>query len=157
MIRKCTREDVDDLKEISRENIETTYSSKFWSNIMRSNNICYAGCNILELDDSPTGYLMWRLHKRPRKEIRLYSLAIDSDHRREGHGAEITYETINDLLECELPITGKVRRSNTGARSLYQKCGLDEVDILHNYYSNGDDAVKLRLDKEEFRKKRCGI
>ncbi len=73
-------------------------------------------------------------------------LTVREDRRRQGVGETLINRAIAFCKTREVhDVTLEVRVSNTGAIALYEKKKFARVAIRKNYYSNGEDAVLMRL------------
>ena len=41
-------------------------------------------------------------------------------------------------------VTLEVRKHNRAALNFYQKLGFRRVDVIHNYYNDGEDAFQMQ-------------
>ena len=95
-------------------------------------------------DDEPiVGYLCrWFV----ADEIHILNLAVHPRHRRRGIAAILMREALREARAGGADaITLEVRRSNAGARRLYESLRFEEVGVRRNYYGRGEDALIMRL------------
>lgn len=73
----------------------------------------------------------------------ITNVAVHPDFRKKGIGEALVKEVIRVGKELDLDyITLEVRVSNTPAKSLYLKCGFQEMGIRRNFYSKPkEDAL----------------
>jgi ribosomal-protein-alanine N-acetyltransferase len=79
-------------------------------------------------------------------EVHILNVAVHPDRRRHGIGQLLMREALREARACAAEaVTLEVRRSNTGARRLYEGLGFEEVGVRRNYYGRGEDALIMRL------------
>ena len=83
-------------------------------------------------------------------ESDMMNLAVDPMYRRRGIGALLVNALIEALKQCGSScLTLEVRASNESAKSLYHRCGFEQVGKRPNYYRNPkEDALILRKEWE---------
>ena len=82
-----------------------------------------------------------------RETSKIVSLAVKKEFRRKGIG----YKLLSTAIErCKgrgkKKVMLEVRISNYPAQNLYKKIGFKIVDIIPNYYQDGEDAYLMVLD-----------
>jgi ribosomal-protein-alanine N-acetyltransferase len=81
-----------------------------------------------------------------RKSAHLISVAVRSSFRREGIATMLLRRTIDFLVGEEVvDFWLEVNPSNTGAIALYAKMGFEKMGTVKSYYSDGADAIRMRL------------
>jgi ribosomal-protein-alanine N-acetyltransferase len=81
-----------------------------------------------------------------RKSAHLISVAVSSDFRREGIATMLLRRTIDLLVGQEVvDFWLEVNPNNTGAIALYAKIGFEKMGTVKSYYSDGADAIRMRL------------
>lgn len=94
-------------------------------------------------NDAPIGFA---IAHRSGDEWELYQIAVTATYRRCGIGEELLCTILDTAGESSVYL--EVRRSNTGAISLYKKYGFEELGIRKNYYSAPvEDALILRRER----------
>jgi [ribosomal protein S18]-alanine N-acetyltransferase len=80
-------------------------------------------------------------------EAHITLLAVHPDYRRQGGGAKILRGLLAQAAKIEMRhSTLEVRNSNTGAISLYEKMGFENLGWRTKYYQNPqEDAVVMWL------------
>ncbi len=80
-------------------------------------------------------------------EAQLMNVATLPLARRAGHARALMQDMIQLARDRRLRlVTLEVRRSNAGARALYQEFGFSEQGIRQRYYSdNQEDAIVMHL------------
>lgn len=107
------------------------------------------GCCFVAIDeDKIVGYISLLKHTK-RKNLRIYSLAVDKSAQRKHIGqcfidiAKV-YAKENRLSS----ITLEVRLDNAAALSLYKRNGFLEKEILPNYFKYNIDAFRMKVSIE---------
>jgi len=79
-------------------------------------------------------------------EVHVLNVAVHPDQRRRGIAGVLMRGTLREAREREAEaVTLEVRRSNAGARRLYEWLRFEEVGVRPNYYGRGEDALIMRL------------
>lgn len=82
--------------------------------------------------------------------LRIYSIAIGTAHRKKGIGDQmITYIKDYGLQNGYSSISLEVRSENDGLINWYASKGFEEISRNKNYYGEGQDALKMKLDLKE--------
>ncbi len=77
---------------------------------------------------------------------KIISFAVRKEYRRMGIGKLLLRSAIERLKSRgKKKITLEVRVSNVYAQSLYKKFGFQIIDVIPNYYSDGEDAYLMAL------------
>ena len=112
-------------------------------------------CHFLVLTDDETdsilvGYVVyWLLFD----ECHILNVAIHPDWRGQALGTLLVRNAINAAVKKEVKrVFLEVRKSNTGAISLYQKLGFFIDHIKTAFYENGDDCYFMVLYLEQSNK-----
>lgn len=91
----------------------------------------------------PIGAIVLFVHK---KSIRIYSVAIDNNYRKLGAGSFMinhVIEIANENLITKINL--EAHASNEILIEWYKKFGFQPSRIINNYYSQGQDAVRMEL------------
>jgi ribosomal-protein-alanine N-acetyltransferase len=79
-------------------------------------------------------------------EIHVLNLATHPAHRRRGVGRRLLDEVLREARRRGVAaVTLEVRRSNAGARRLYETLRFAEVGVRRDYYGGGEDALIMEL------------
>jgi ribosomal-protein-alanine N-acetyltransferase len=82
-----------------------------------------------------------------RETSKIVSLAVKKEFRRKGIGYKLLSTAIERCKERgKKKVMLEVRISNYPAQNLYKKIGFKIVDIIPNYYQDGEDAYLMVLD-----------
>lgn len=81
---------------------------------------------------------------------KIISFAVREEYRGFGIGSMLLKKAIERLkAKGKKRVILEVRVSNTPAQNLYKKFGFKVVDIIPNYYSDGEDAFLMALNLTE--------
>ncbi|MGD0120804.1 MAG: ribosomal protein S18-alanine N-acetyltransferase [Candidatus Binatus sp.] len=79
-------------------------------------------------------------------ECHVLNIAVHPDSRRQGIGAVLMTEAVNEAKSTGAGlVTLEVRRSNLAARQLYRKFEFEERRLRRHYYGPGEDAIIMEL------------
>ena len=79
-------------------------------------------------------------------ECDVLNIAVHPDSRRQGIGAVLMTEAVNEAKSTGAGlVTLEVRRSNLAARQLYRKFEFEERRLRRHYYGPGEDAIIMEL------------
>lgn len=89
------------------------------------------------------GYCVSSLHG---EAAHLVSIAVHPKFRRKGIATILLRETLRFLMTHNiLELLLEVNRKNTEAIAFYSRLGFEKTGMLKKYYSDGSDAVRMRL------------
>lgn len=71
----------------------------------------------------------------------ITTLGVLPEYRRKGIARALLTACEGMISQPRLRLS--VRRSNTAAQLLYRQAGYTQVDVWHNYYAGGEDALVL--------------
>jgi len=81
------------------------------------------------------------------KDSKIISFAVKREFRRKGIGTKLLKSAIERCKQRgKERILLEVRVSNTVAQRLYKKNGFKIIDVIPNYYNDGEDAYLMALD-----------
>lgn len=81
-----------------------------------------------------------------RKSAHLISVAVQTDYRRKGVATSLLRRALEFLIEQSIPeLWLEVNLKNVDAINLYSKLGFEKTGVLEGYYSDGADAIRMRL------------
>lgn len=81
-------------------------------------------------------------------ELHINNVAIRDQYRRRGYGALLLGRVLDEARKKRATAAFlEVRKGNSAAQALYQKCGFKAIAKRANYYSDPrEDAVVMTLD-----------
>ncbi|MDD3403660.1 MAG: ribosomal protein S18-alanine N-acetyltransferase [Hespellia sp.] len=137
-IRKMTPADVQGVHLLEEESFPDPWSEK---SITESLEQSFSLCLAAEEEDILVGYLIFY---RNLDEGEILRIAVKSDHRREGIGAQL----IAGMRKyCEQKgihrVMLDVRAGNTKAGKFYKKQGFVRDGMRKHFYANPDDDAVL--------------
>ncbi len=72
-------------------------------------------------------------------------LAVSGDLRRRGVGTMLMSRFMEESYKKGTRVvTLEVRKNNDAALSFYNKLGFRRVDVIKNYYNDGEDAYQMQ-------------
>lgn len=93
------------------------------------------------------GYALYELH---RDRLHVLNLAVDPSSRRMGVGWRTAAWLAAKLHACRRrKMTVAVSDANLAACLFWKACGFTATGVLRNYYGDGTDAIRFRLDAPE--------
>ena len=99
---------------------------------------------VLKLSNNIIGYCMVRFGPN---EVHILNMAIDIQFQNNGYGKQL----LNHILK-EASINSfiflEVKRGNFSAIRLYSNLGFKKIHIRKKYYSDGSDAIVMRLQNK---------
>lgn len=148
IIRKARLRDVPRLVEIENNSFTSQHCFLYQASHFRY-IIKNANADLLVIGKANTsvyGYALL-LYRKKSKRCRLYSIAIDTMHRKKGLGRKLfqgaeraAAERLCDTLHLE------VRADNKRNQRIYQKWGCKKTTVYPQHYPDKVDAI--RMDKK---------
>lgn len=105
----------------------------------------YLGSFFVAVDHTAklVGYCVSALGK---SSAHLISIAVDRKFRRNGIATMLLQRTIEYLAAHAIyEFYLEVNMKNVEAVVLYEKLEFEKVEVLKRYYSNGSDAISMRM------------
>lgn len=140
-IHTATVADVPALLAIEERCFETDRLTRrsFMHLLRRGNAVCLTAVN----DRKIVGYALL-LFSAGTSLARLYSFAVDPDHRRAGIADRLLDAASHSAIDHDRAyIRLEVRRDNTPAIALYKKHGFREFGSFPDYYEDHMEALRL--------------
>jgi ribosomal-protein-alanine N-acetyltransferase len=139
MLRRATRADVDDMAAIHAASFCLPNS---WGRDVFDLQLALP--NVFGLLDATTGVILVRT---AADEAEILTLAVLPGARRRGAGLALLRESASIAAALGArAVFLEVSVTNIAARALYTKIGFVQAGHRRHYYSDGSDAVVLRLD-----------
>jgi ribosomal-protein-alanine N-acetyltransferase len=151
LIRKCTFEDLESVKEVNERELPEDYPFFFYKSILDNFPDSFlVSC----LKDDPMkiiGYIMWRVEKIPsRNGLRLInkghlvSIAVLDENRRIGIASALMFKSMPETLKQNVnEYVLEVRVSNYAAIGLYQNFKFRTEGVKKKYYRDGENAYYM--------------
>ena len=148
-IRRCEREDVQEVININAETLPEHYSDYFYYEILAEFPETFL---VAELDGALTGYVMCRVeygfsHLRKlglARKGHIVSVAVRELHRGKGVGTMLVRSSQEAMItKAATESYLEVRVTNDQAISLYQRLGYKVTSRLEAYYKDGEAALVM--------------
>lgn len=107
---------------------------------------------VAECDSEVIGYVVADTIPNHGRDLgHIKDLAIKFDERGNGIGTRLLRQALSAMaLEGATSVKLEVRNNNEGAKRLYRRFGFQPRRRVVSYYSDGEDAVIMMLDLEEW-------
>jgi len=137
MLRRCKKEDLDQVLQIERICFKHPYDYlTFLYFLMREPD----GFYVAEENGRIIGYVISSV--RGSKGT-IISIAVIPEFRRKGIGSKLMRESLNFLSKRVNHVELQVKTNNIEAISFYKKLGFEEIGLVPNYYPDGQDALVM--------------
>ena len=138
LIRNFKRKDIEEVIYIAEISLTETYSDELFYSIYNAKNTIFL---VAEINNTVVGFLSSIYNS---KNARLLMLAVHPFYRRRGIGSELMDSFLQLCISKGIKrITLEVRPSNTDAITFYRKRGFITTDILDDFYTDGEKAIKM--------------
>ncbi len=137
-IVKADKEHIDDIVEVENLSFRIPWSRQSLTDEFLHNENAVYFCAVL--NGKAVGYAgMWQVCD----EGHITNIAVHPEFRRGGIGSALMEALIAESEKRGLvALTLEVRKSNLGARSMYEKYGFEDGGIRKAYYAdNNEDAI----------------
>ncbi|MBE7053901.1 MAG: ribosomal-protein-alanine N-acetyltransferase [Ruminococcaceae bacterium] len=136
MIRKLTEKDIDKLFIL-----EKNCFFDYWSKNMLQDELKKETSYLYGMfeDDNLFGYI---LLSKCVDEVEILKICVDVEQRKKGIGKRLIEFSLEDIGKIS-SVYLEVRKSNTGAIKLYEKCGFEKIGERKKYYKDNEDAVLM--------------
>ncbi len=150
IIRRCVKEDLDQVISINLTSLPEHYSNYFYEELLENAPEAFL---VVEINNKIVGYVMGRIefgfsHTKFgfAKKGHIVSIAVLEEHRRKGLGLALMEEAVKGFIQrgCK-EIFLEVRVSNIPAIHLYKKLGFVITSRHERYYSDGEAAYQMSL------------
>ncbi|MFW6041142.1 MAG: ribosomal protein S18-alanine N-acetyltransferase [Thermoplasmatota archaeon] len=138
VIRDFNIKDLGRIVHIAELSLQEQYSHDLFILIQESKNTVFY---VADLHNTVVGYITGILSE---KDARVLMLAVHPFYRRRGIGSELMDSFTNTCLSKGVRrITLEVRPSNKVAIEFYKKRGFHPIDIIKDFYTNGEEGIKM--------------
>jgi ribosomal protein S18 acetylase RimI-like enzyme len=140
-IRKVQKSDLLYIVNIERVSFgKDAFSLRQFKYLLQSSNCYFFSAT---LNGIPVGYLIL-LKRKGSKALRIYSIAIDSNHRGKGIAYRLIELAKKTAVEADFKrLTLEVSEINHAAIDLYRKVGFIPIGTKPNYYHDGSSALLM--------------
>ena len=142
MLRRCQALDVEGIYEVEKKSFKSddVYSAELLRFLC---SYCGDHSYVYVADGKIIGYIITCIEGNAAHVI---SIATDPQYRRRGVGRSLLCTALSLLAKGEVQeVFLEVRVTNEAALSLYRAAGFEVVEVLKNYYSDGEDGYRLSL------------
>ncbi|MBQ4516774.1 MAG: ribosomal protein S18-alanine N-acetyltransferase [Clostridia bacterium] len=138
LIRNMTADDIDEVVKLETACFTHPWTKNMFLGELAQTTTTYM---VAEQDGKIVGYMgMYQA----ADEGNVTNIAVLPEYRRQGIASALLNSFINLCIDKKLCfLTLEVRKSNTGAISLYKKFGFTEVGLRPKYYDNTEDAILM--------------
>ncbi len=156
LIRKCTFEDLELVKEVNEKELPEDYPFFFYKSILDNYPESFLVAYPKEDSSKIIGYVMWRIERTPSKNSlrlvnkgHLVSIAVSQEYRRLGIASALLSSSMPEIKSHSISeYVLEVRVSNYGAISLYEGFNFKTEGIKKKYYRDGENAYFMVLKIE---------
>jgi ribosomal-protein-alanine N-acetyltransferase len=142
VLRRCQALDVEGIYEVEKKSFkpDDVYSVELLRFLC---SYCGDHSYVYVADGKIIGYIITCIEGNAAHVI---SIATDPQYRRRGVGKSLLCTALSLLAKGEVQeVFLEVRVTNEVALSLYRAAGFEVVEVLKNYYSDGEDGYRLSL------------
>ena len=139
---KVEKPSLDDLHEIYE--IEKSVFKNCWSEISLKKELENKNFNLnllCRLNNKIIGYFF---SKNVKNEYHVLNFALKKNYQHRGYGKLFFNIIINEYI-LDGSVFLEVKRSNLSAINFYKKFNFKEIGLKKKYYSDGEDAIIMRL------------
>ena len=140
---KVEKSSIHDLHEIYE--IEKSVFKNCWSEISLKKELENKNFNLnllCRLNDKIIGYFF---SKNVKNEYHVLNFALKKNYQHRGYGKLFFNIIINEYI-LDGSVFLEVKRSNLPAINFYKKFNFKEIGFKKKYYSDGEDAIIMRLN-----------
>ena len=135
-VRRLTYADLPEVVAIERRAFTSAWSlAMFVLELSKPSGICLAAVQ-------DTGIVGYCICSRYDTIWHIMNVAVAPEHRRAAVASGLLTDLVDRVGDAEARFTLEVRKSNTGAMTLYERFGFRAAGIRRRYYQdNGEDAI----------------
>ncbi len=146
-ICSACEKDIDEIYNIEKVNFKYPWSKENFFSELKISRSGKGFFYILKIDNIISGYLCGRIVE---DEINIINISIKKEFQRSGFGKKVLNYLLKSIEEKNIKyVYLEVRESNFGARNFYEKFGFKNFWIRKNFYSDGEDAIVMKLNLKE--------
>lgn len=139
-VRFGDENDLPEVLQIERDSFEEPWDAKTLRKYLRQREAIF---RVVDLNGLLAGYVVYMVH--PLGYIEISSLAVAEDSRRQGCGTIL----MDFLKGYHIPIAFDVHESNLPGQLFFKACGCRAVDVVDNFYDDGETAYLFRWNAEQ--------
>lgn len=151
-LKPCTIEHIQGIYEVESESFSEAdiYSLDL---IRFLCSFCGSTSYVYEDGGAVAGYIITCIEGRSAHVI---SIAVKPSHRRRGVGSRLLCTALRILASGRVDrVYLEVRVSNEPALNLYRRAGFREIERLKNYYSDGEDGIRMEITDRNMAREFC--
>ena len=137
---------LDDLYDICE--IEKSVFNNYWSELSLRKELENKNFNlnlVCRLNNKIIGYFF---SKQVKNEYHILNFALKKNYQHRGYGKNFFNIILKEYI-LDGSVFLEVKRSNLSAINFYKKFNFKEIGFEKKYYSDGEDAIKMRLYKKK--------
>jgi len=137
---------LDDLYDIYE--IEKSVFNNYWSELSLRKELENKNFNlnlVCRLNNKIIGYFF---SKQVKNEYHILNFALKKNYQHRGYGKNFFNIILKEYI-LDGSVFLEVKRSNLSAINFYKKFNFKEIGFEKKYYSDGEDAIKMRLYKKK--------
>ncbi len=137
---------LDDLYDIYE--IEKSVFNNYWSELSLRKELENKNFNlnlVCRLNNKIIGYFF---SKNVKNEYHILNFALKKNYQHRGYGKNFFNIILKEYI-LDGSVFLEVKRSNLSAINFYKKFNFKEIGFEKKYYSDGEDAIKMRLYKKK--------
>lgn len=139
MIRRYNKDDIESIILLEKETLNTTLGDKLFldlNNSLSRNYVYYENNKLIAyISTSYDGDV-----------IEIENFCVKENYQNKHIGTYLLSYVLEDIYKENKYVTSailEVRESNSKAIHVYDKLGFKKINVRHNYYSNGEDAIVM--------------
>tara|TARA_B100001121_G_scaffold246862_1_gene222111 strand:- start:1909 stop:2358 length:450 start_codon:yes stop_codon:yes gene_type:complete len=143
---KVEKSSLDDLYDIYE--IEKSVFNNYWSELSLRKELENKNFNlnlVCRLNNKIIGYFF---SKHVKNEYHILNFALKKNYQHRGYGKNFFNIILKEYI-LDGSVFLEVKRSNLSAINFYKKFNFKEIGFEKKYYSDGEDAIKMRLYKKK--------
>ena len=143
---KVEKSSLDDLREIYE--IEKSVFKNYWSELSLNKELENKNFNlnlVCRLNNEIIGYLF---SKNVKNEYHILNFALKKSYQHRGYGKFFFNVILNEYI-LDGSVFLEVKRSNLTAIYFYKKFNFKEIGFKKKYYSDGEDAIIMKLNHKK--------
>ena len=143
---KVEKSSLDDLYDIYE--IEKSVFNNHWSELSLRKELENKNFNlnlVCRLNNKIIGYFF---SKQVKNEYHILNFALKKNYQHRGYGKNFFNIILKEYI-LDGSVFLEVKRSNLSAINFYKKFNFKEIGFEKKYYSDGEDAIKMRLYKKK--------
>ena len=142
---KVEKSSLDDLYDIYE--IEKSVFNNYWSELSLRKELENKNFNlnlVCRLNNKIIGYFF---SKQVKNEYHILNFALKKNYQHRGYGKNFFNIILKEYI-LDGSVFLEVKRSNLSAINFYKKFNFKEIGFKKKYYSDGEDAIIMRLNKK---------